>query len=76
MADKADKRASNYPLNPSVALLAKLGSILVHVEEYLSPDGSPFDRAAIDAGLNDAELRAWLAGMDRLTLVPKKRSKP
>lgn len=35
-------------LKPSVGLLVKLGSALVHIEEYLSPHGHPYDRDALE----------------------------
>lgn len=59
--------------NPSPALLCKLGSIAVHVEEMLSPDGHAFDRIALDNLLKDEEVKAWLKEMDRLAMLPKKR---
>ena len=61
------------PLKPLPSLLAKLGSIAVHVEEFLSSDGHVFDRAALDRLLEDAEVRNWLSQMEKFALVPKKR---
>ena len=60
-------------LIPSPSLLCKLGSIVVHVEELLSPSGHPFDRDALLALLADAEVRAWLAQMDAAAMLPNKR---
>jgi hypothetical protein len=59
--------------NPSPGLLCKLGSIAVHVEEMLSPDGHAFDRVALEQLLKDEEVKAWLKEMDRLAMLPKKR---
>ena len=61
------------PLKPSAALLCKLGSIAVHAEEMTSPKGHHFDKAAMDTLLSDAEVKAWLAAMDKMAFLPKKR---
>ena len=60
---------------PSLALLCKLGSIVVHVEEMLSPAGHGFDRIALDQLLSDAEVKAWIADMEFAAMVPKMRGK-
>lgn len=64
------------PLIPSPALLCKLGSIIVHADELLSDDGHPFDRAALQSLADDRDVRAWLAAMQSMALVPIKRKKP
>lgn len=61
------------PLKPSAALLCKLGSIVIHVEEFLSPQGHHFDKSALDKLLDDAEVREWLKAMDVMALLPRKR---
>ena len=61
------------PLKPSVALLSKLGSIAVHVEELLSPKGHDFDKIALEQLLNDAEVKVWISDMDQMAMLPKKR---
>lgn len=61
------------PLKPSPALLCKLGSVAVHVEEMLSKDGHEFDKHALDTALNDPEVQAWLAQMSAMAMVPRKR---
>lgn len=61
------------PLNPSLALLAKLGSLVVHIEEYMSPTGHDFDRQAILTGLQDDDLQSWLDQMTMLQFVPVRR---
>lgn len=67
-------RATNgSPFNPAPALLCKLGSIAVHVEEMFSPKGHEFDRVALASLLADPEVKAWLAEMDALAMLPKKR---
>ena len=58
---------------PSTQLLCKLGSVVVHAEELLSPSGHAFDRTALDALLCDHEVCEWLARMRELALIPEKR---
>lgn len=59
---------------PSRSLLCKLGSILVHLDEHESAGGHAFDRVALDALRADPEVRSWMAEMDSLSLLPKKRA--
>lgn len=60
-------------LKPSPALLAKLGSALVHAQEYLSDDGHDFDRVALHSALADSEVKDWLTQMDKAAMIPKRR---
>ena len=64
----------NVALRPTPALLSKLGSIVVHVDEMLSPEGHVFDRAALDLLLRDPEVVAWLEQMNAMAMVPVKRN--
>lgn len=52
-------------------LAAKVGSILVHVEEALSLDGRDVDWQAVFVLMNDPEVKAWIKELG--TLVPRKR---
>lgn len=61
------------PLEPDVALLCKLGSIVVHVDEYLGPHGQAFDFDAIRGLLADPKIKEWLELMDDMALLPKQR---
>lgn len=61
------------PLKPGMSLLAKLGSIVVHVEEAMSSKGHKFDIAALQQGISDPEVTMWLAEMRKLALIPEKR---
>lgn len=61
------------PLRPSASLLCKLGSIIVHAEESMSPDGHPFDLIELHSLFNDAEVSGWMAEMRRLAMLPVKR---
>lgn len=63
------------PLNPNASLLCKLGSILVHFDEYSSPDGRTIDRIEAERLMKDPEVVGWLTGMSRLAMVPVKRMK-
>jgi hypothetical protein len=64
---------SEDPLKPSVSLLVKLGSILVHVDEAISPTGHPFDAHTVHTLMADPEVGAWLKSMDTMAFLPKKR---
>jgi hypothetical protein len=63
------------PLRPDARLLCKLGSIAVHADEMLSPDGHPADQTAILGLIRDPEVAAWVAEMTKLAMVPQKRAK-
>ena len=64
------------PLTPSVALLCKLGSIIVHIDEGFSKDGHLFDMVALQTLITDPEVRAWLTQMDSMAMLPRKRNRP
>lgn len=58
---------------PSIGLVAKLGSIIVHVEEGVSANGHDFDWMAIRSLLSDREIKAWMSACRRRGLLPVKR---
>jgi len=60
-------------LKPDAGLLIKLGSIIIHADEYLSSDGHPFDKQTFDTLMKEPEVVEWLKEMDSLALLPKKR---
>jgi hypothetical protein len=60
-------------LKPSPALLCKLGSIIVHVEEGSGVDGHPFDEIALRGLLDDPEVKQWLDGMAASAFLLLKR---
>lgn len=62
-------------LNPSPALLCKLGSIVVHVDEMLSVHGHDYDRIAIKNILSDPDIKLWISEMEKMAMVPVKRNK-
>jgi hypothetical protein len=59
---------------PSLSVSVRLASLAIHIDEFLSPHGHPFDKDAISTLLNDAEVRAYLAEMDKAGFLPKKRN--
>lgn len=59
------------PLQPSLSLLVKLGSIAVHVEEMLSTNRHRFDIVALQTLLDDVEVRQWIKDMG--VYMPVKR---
>lgn len=60
-------------LKPSVSLLVKLGSLIVHFDETRSSKSHMFDTNAIETLLNDAEVKAWLDSMNKAAYLPVKR---
>ena len=61
------------PLKPSVSLLSKLGSIVVHADEATSAGRHEFDIVAIKSLLDDPEVKEWITAMG--VFMPVKRSK-
>jgi len=59
------------PLKPELPLLMKLGSIIVHAEEYLGDTGNPVDRVALEALLKEADVQEWIRDMG--VFLPVKR---
>lgn len=62
----------NDPLKPSTILLIKLGSLIVHQEELMSPSGHHFDKAALETVRNDPEVVERLRQMTILAFLPVK----
>jgi hypothetical protein len=87
-ADAPTKKAADprAVLQPSATVLTHLGSLVVHLDEFLESVervGTPlitlypaaaFDLAAINSCLESEEVKDWLDGMKRLALLPVKRS--
>lgn len=61
------------PLKPSMGLLIKLGSVIVHQEELMSAKGHHVDKHALDSVRNDPEVVEWFAQMNKLAVLPVKR---
>ncbi len=60
--------------SPSLSLMCKLGSIIVHLEEASGPACSVFDVITTRTILNDPEVQDWLAAMRKAALLPVKRT--
>ena len=60
------------PTRPQLGLLVKIGSALVHAEEYLSPHGHPVDKTAFDELLRQPDVQAWIKAMG--PMLPLKRN--
>ena len=56
---------------PSLTLLIKLGSIIVHADETLSPDGRNVDKDITLRLIADPEVQKWIKEMG--ALLPLKR---
>lgn len=67
------ERVETSPLKPSTTLLVKLGSIIVHSEELISPTGHAFDKVALEQLMGDPEVKEWISEMDKMAFLPKKR---
>lgn len=57
----------------NLGLLVKLGSLVVHADEFTSPNSHEFDRTAIRAGLEDPEVKEWIEAMTKQGFLPVKR---
>ena len=58
-------------LKPDIALLSKIGSIVVHADELLSPKGHVYDKTVFQQLLNDPDVQMWIKQMG--PLLPQKR---
>jgi hypothetical protein len=61
------------PEKPSLPLLVKLGSIIVHADEFTTPGGHEFDLVAIKQLLADPEVEAWIKDMGALLPVMRQK---
>lgn len=66
---------NDNPMSPSPALLAKLGSAIVHASEAIDEGGHQFDVAAFHSVMNDADVREWLAQMNAMAMLPVRRAR-
>lgn len=57
-----------------VTLAAKLASIVVHADEWSSPDGHPFDATAMRSLIADREVIDWVNKISEAGLAPVKRT--
>lgn len=56
-----------------VTLRLKLGSLVVHCEEMLSPAGHTFDQHAIAGLIQDPEVRLFMEETAKMGILPVKR---
>ena len=61
------------PLKPGADVLVRLGSLAVHVDEFISEDGHEADLHAIKSLLDDDILKNWLEDMRKGAWLPVKR---
>ena len=59
--------------HPDLSLLVKLGSLIVHLEEYQATN-HPFDKSAIEQLKKDSALIEWFAAMNAAQFLPVKRT--
>ena len=59
------------PLKPELQVLMKLGSIVVHTDEFFSSDGHGFDKTVLEGLLQDQQVKDWIIAMG--PMLPKKR---
>jgi hypothetical protein len=62
------------PLKPSIQILIALGSLVVHYEEWTSPNGHAMDKNTIDSIRNQPDVKEWFEQMRKLTFLPLKRN--
>ncbi len=60
-------------LSPPATTLIKLGSLIIHYQEWTSQSGDIHDKIAIDVLETDPEITAWLSGMTKAAFLPLKR---
>jgi hypothetical protein len=56
-----------------MALRIKLGSLVVHCEELLSPSGHEYDKHAINTLLQDPDVRTFMEETGKMGILPVKR---
>ena len=57
----------------TMSLLTKLGSAVVHADEYLSPSTHPYDLAAFKQLIEDQEVQDFMTTMRSMALLPVRR---
>ena len=67
------RASTNDPTKPSMTVLVKIGSAMVHADEMLSPTGHDYDKIALQSLINDPEVQSWIAAITKLGFVPLKR---
>lgn len=70
------KSLSIDAMDPDVSVLAKLASLVVHLQEAEGEGGHWFDIAAVKSLINDGGIKEWTEAMQKIGLAPVKRSTP
>lgn len=70
-----NKKRLDAILKPDVGLLIKLGSIIVHYEEYNSSNGHFLDLQTVESLMEEEDVKEWFEGMSKMALLPQKRNK-
>lgn len=60
-------------LKPTPQLLIKLGSLIVHYQEWTSKKGHDVDKNAIDSIESDEDFKEWINQMNEDAFLPLKR---
>jgi hypothetical protein len=58
---------------PSLSLVVKLGSLVVHAQEFMEPGGHPFDKTTFETEIQDPEVKAWIDKATKMGFLPQKR---
>lgn len=65
--------SDNKCFKPSVSLLVKLGSLIIHCQEFQSGTGHNFDKIVFESLLKDEEVIEWMKEMNSMALLPVPR---
>lgn len=71
---KSSPQGAAQFLAPSVGLLVKIGSALVHFDEFNSPGGHEYDLHTAKQLLADPDVAAWIKAGTASAMLPAKRS--
>ena len=58
----------------NLTLKIKLGSMVVHLEEFFSEGGHDFDRGALETLINDPEVQEFVAKIEDVYLPVKRNA--
>ena len=58
---------------PSLTLLVKLGSLIVHADEAFGVDGRQLDVDVFKHAMKDQEVQAWIKEGVGMSFLPRKR---
>lgn len=67
------KKKKLDPLKPSLVVLVKLGSAVVHAKEAMSIDARPVDKQEFNELFKEPDLAKWINDMTAMALLPVMR---